>query len=165
MDKRISDLNSVTTPQSNDLLAIVNNNETKKITFGNLKENLPGSSTTTTHNSYLVPTTLTVQDGQEVYLTGSIYESTSMIRLDWSGATGTMNLYLPDATTSTNKHRALRLISNNTFSTSTRSELLPLKDSGQTLDGGASSYTINKAYEGIMVWSDGIEWYRVQTKA
>ena len=32
-------------------------------------------------------------------------------------------------------------------------------------DGGASSYTINKAYEGIMVWSDGVEWYRIQTKA
>lgn len=36
MDKRISDLNSVTTPSDSDLLAIVNGGETKKITYANL---------------------------------------------------------------------------------------------------------------------------------
>lgn len=36
MDKRISDLTSVTTPASSDLLAIVNGGETKKITYANL---------------------------------------------------------------------------------------------------------------------------------
>ena len=40
MDKRISDLNSVTTPTNSDLLAIVNNNETKKITYGNLYDGI-----------------------------------------------------------------------------------------------------------------------------
>lgn len=42
MDKRISDLNSVITPTNSDLLAIVNNNETKKITYGNLYNGIRG---------------------------------------------------------------------------------------------------------------------------
>ena len=36
MDKRISDLNSVVTPVDSDLLAIVNDGQTKKITYANL---------------------------------------------------------------------------------------------------------------------------------
>ena len=116
-----------------------------------------------TNNSYLVPVDITVQDGVNQWLTGSAYADTAMIHLDWTGANGTMDLYLPDATAAVNVNRSIRFISDSTFSTSTRAELTPL--SGQTLDGSAGSYTINKAYEGIMVWSDGVEWYRIQTKA
>ena len=60
-----------------------------------------------------------------------------------------MDLYLPDATAAVNVNRSIRFISDSTFSTSTRAELSPL--SVKTLDGSAGSYTINKAYEGIMV--------------
>ena len=44
-DKRISQLNSHTTPSGSDLLVIVNNNETKKITYANLSAALTGSQT------------------------------------------------------------------------------------------------------------------------
>lgn len=163
MDKRISDLTSVSSLNNNDVFAVVNNNETKKVSFENLKESLPGASQSTTNNAYLVPVRITVQDGDSINLTGSTYENTSMIELIWSGSTGNVDMFLPDATTSVNTNRAIRFISNGTFNTSTRVELTP--SNGQTLDGSNSPYTINKAYEGIMVWSDGTEWYRVQTKA
>jgi len=39
-DKRISQLNSHTTPSGSDLLVIVNNNETKKITYEDLKDSI-----------------------------------------------------------------------------------------------------------------------------
>jgi hypothetical protein len=39
-DKRISQLNSHTTPSGSDLLVIVNNNETKKITYADLKDSI-----------------------------------------------------------------------------------------------------------------------------
>ena len=116
-----------------------------------------------TFNSYLVPVNITVQDGIDLYLTGSAYANTAMIHIDWTGTNGTMDLYLPDATAAVNVNRSIRFISDNTFETNTRAELTPLP--GQTLDNSAGSYTINKAYEGIMVWSDGVEWYRIQTKA
>ena len=168
MDKRISDLESQLSIASDDIFAVVDTSVgvTKKVTFSNLKENLPAASTSTNNNSYLVPINITCQDGVDVYLTSSLYLTTSMFKLDWSGPTGDMNMYLPDATNPINKYRTIRFITNNSYSTSTRTELQP--STTQTLDGGLGSdgkYTINKAYEGIMVWSDGTEWYRVQTKA
>ena len=166
-NKRITELNPQITIDNEDVFAVVDVSkpETKKVSFGNLKDNLPQSSTTTPLNTYLVPVILTAEDTVDVFLTGSAYENTSMIKLDWSGSTGTMNLYLPDATSETNTYRTIRFITDNTYSTSTRSELLPLSGSGQLFDGSNSAYTINKAFEGIMVWSDGTQWYRVQTKA
>jgi hypothetical protein len=44
-DKRISQLNQHTTPSGSDLLVIVNNNETKKITYADLVVSLTGSET------------------------------------------------------------------------------------------------------------------------
>ena len=80
MDKRISDLTSVSSLNNNDVFAVVNNNETKKVSFENLKESLPGASQSTTNNAYLVPVRITVQDGDSINLTGSTYENTSMGR-------------------------------------------------------------------------------------
>ena len=150
-----------------ELFADVQGGVTKYTTLDDVKNYVTSSiddyTQNNTFNSYLVPVNITVQDGIDLYLTGSAYANTAMIHLDWTGANGTMDLYLPDATTAVNVNRSIRFISDNTFSTSTRAELTPLP--GQTLDNSAGSYTINKAYEGIMVWSDGVEWYRIQTKA
>jgi hypothetical protein len=44
-DKRISQLNSHTSPTGSDLLVIVNNNETKKITYADLVAQITGSET------------------------------------------------------------------------------------------------------------------------
>ena len=165
----ISQLPQSTTLQGDELFVDVQGGVTKYTTLNAVKNYVTSSIDTytqnNTFNSYLVPVNLTVTPTVDQYLTGSVYENTSMIHLDWSGSNGTMNLYLPDATAAVNVNRSIRFISDNTFETATRAELLPLSGSGQTLDGGAGSYTINKAYEGIMVWSDGTEWYRIQTKA
>ena len=74
-----------------------------------------------------------------------------------------MELTLPDATDSNNLNRVIRIISNSTFATNTHTDLTPA--SGQTLDGSSSAFRINKGYEGIKVWSNGIEWFVIQAKA
>ena len=164
----ISGLPASSTLQGDELFADVQSGVTKYTTLDDVKDYVTSSIDTYTQNnssnSYLVPVNLTVEDTVDQYLTGSEFANTAMIHIDWSGSNGgNMDLYLPDATAAINTNRSIRFITDNTFSTNTRCELTPL--SGQTLDNSAGSYTINKAYEGIMVWSDGVEWYRIQTKA
>ena len=163
----ISGLPASSTLQGDELFADVQGGVTKYTTLDDVKNYVTSSIDTYTQNnsfnSYLVPVDLTVEPTVDQWLTGSEFANTAMIHIDWSGATGTMNLYLPDATAAINTHRSIRFITDNTFSTSTRAELTPLP--GQTLDNSAGSYTINKSYEGIMVWSDGIEWFIIQKKA
>jgi len=165
----ISQLPQSSDLQGSELFVDVQGGVTKRTTLEEVKNYVTSSidnyTQNNTVNSYLIPVDITVEATVDQYLTGSAYANTAMIHLDWTGDSGTMNLYLPDATAAVNVNRSIRFISDNTFSTSTRAELQPLSGSGQTLDGGAGSYTINKAYEGIMVWSDGVEWYRIQTKA
>lgn len=164
-NKRITQLNQLDVIANEDLFAVVDldGQETKKVTFDSLKQNLPGTATGSTQNTYIVPVDITVQDSQELWLTGSTYENTSMIHLSWTGPTGDMDIFLPDATSETNTYRSIRLISDSTFSTSTIADLFP--SASQTLDNSSGAYRINKAYEGIMVWSDGTEWFRIQSKA
>jgi len=164
-DKRITQLNQLDEIANEDLFAVVDidGQETKKVTFDGLKQNLPGTSTGSAQNTYIVPVDITVQDSQELWLTGSTYENTSMIHLSWTGPTGDMDIFLPDATSETNTYRSIRLVSDSTFSTSTIADLFP--SASQTLDNSSGAYRINKAYEGIMVWSDGNEWFRIQSKA
>jgi len=164
----ISQLPQSSTLQGDELFVDVQGGVTKYTELDAIKNYVTGSIDTYTQNnsfnSYLVPVNLTVEATVNQYLTGSEFANTAMIHIDWTGSNGgTMDLFLPDATAPININRSIRFITDNTFSTNTRCELKPLP--GQTLDNGTTSYTINKAYEGIMVWSDGIEWYRVQTKA
>lgn len=114
-------------------------------------------------NVYLTPTKIICQDSNNINLTGSAYTSSGMFELNWTGSQGSMTMYLPDATNSNNTYRSIRFITNGTYETNTRTYLTP--SGSQTLDGSTGFYEINKAYEGIMVWSDGIEWFRIQTKA
>ena len=53
--------------------------------------------------------------------------------------------------------------SNKEQPSSTRVELTPT--GSDTLDGISGAYVINKTYEGVQVWSDGIEWFIIQKKA
>ena len=66
-------------------------------------------------------------------------------------------------TTSTNTNRAFRIITDSTYTTNTKADLTPI--AGQTLDGSSDAYRINKAYEGIKVFSNGVEWFIIQKKA
>ena len=114
-------------------------------------------------NVYLTPTKIICQSDNNINLSGSAYTSSGMFELNWTGSSGNMTIYLPDAANSNNTYRSIRFITNGSYETNTRTYLTP--SGSQTLDGSTGFYEINKAYEGIMVWSDGIEWFRIQTKA
>jgi len=150
-NKKISALNAATALQGSELIPVVQSSETKYSTIKDIV-------------NYLVPTTLTVSvAGGTIDLGSSTYDDAELIVLSWSGATGTIELTLPDATTTNSTNRIIRIISDSTFTTSTHADLTPA--SGQNLDGATDAYRINKAYEGITVWSNGTEWFVIQAKA
>ena len=148
MAKKISQLNAITIIQEDDLLAIVEGSETKKAEIYQLE-------------NYLIPTAITMSAGSTVNLSNSTYDKTMLIRLTWSGAAGTATLNLPSAASNTN--RVMRFLSNGGFAVSTRVNLTPINS--ETLDGSTDPYVINIEYEGIQVWSDGVEWFIIQKKA
>lgn len=154
MSKRISELNATTDLTQSDEFAVVQSNETKKITFHNLQKEII---------NYLVPYSLTVVPSVNDDLGRSIFADAEMIKLTWSGVNGSMILTLPDCTDANNINRVIRLISDSSFATNTRVYVTPA--SGQNLDGSSSNYEINKAYEGVAIWSDGSEWFIIQKKA
>ena len=148
MAKKISQLNAISSIQETDLIAVVQNGSTQKATISQIE-------------NYLIPTNLIVSNGQTINLSDSTYADSMFIRLSWSGVNGTMILNLPSASASTN--RVMRFISNGGFANATRVELTPINS--ETLDGTTSAYVINKEFEGIQVWSDGVEWFIIQKKA
>ena len=79
--------------------------------------------------------------------------------LKWTGGNGNETFNLPDATT--NQYRTLQFITNSTVGAN---KTWTLDGSGsQTIDG-STTYVINRAYEGIKLWSDGTEWIIIQAK-
>jgi len=147
-NSKISELPIVTELQGGELFAIVQNGTTKQTTLNQIE-------------NYLIPTNLTVAPNVTVNLSDAAYQNSILIKLSWIGENGTQVLNLPSAASSTN--RIIRIISNGGYATATRTELTPI--SGDTLDGSTSAYVINKAYEGIQVWSDGSQWFIIQKKA
>jgi len=147
-DKKITQLNNATALVGTEILVAVQNGETKQTTVNKIKNTL-------------VPYNLTVESGQTINLSSSIFDQAMLIKLTWSGASGNMTLNLPSASDNTN--RAIRFISNGGFNTNTRVYLTPI--GGDTLDGTTNYYQINKTYEGIKIWSDGTEWFIIQKKA
>jgi hypothetical protein len=153
-DKKISQLNAITDLTNNDEFVVVDSGETKKILFSNLQKEIV---------NYLAPTSITVSATNNVDLDSSTFHNSEIIKLSWSGGAGNMTMTLPDCTSTNNTNRAMRFISDSTFSTNTRVYLKPA--TGQNLDGSTNYYEINKSYEGIKVWSDGTEWFIIQKKA
>jgi len=147
-DKKITQLNSATALVGTEILVAVQGGETKQTTVNSIKNTL-------------VPYNLTVQAGQTVNLSSSVFEQAMLVKLTWSGASGNMTLNLPSASSSTN--RAIRFVSNGGFNTNTRVYITPI--GSDTLDGSTNFYEINKTYEGIKIWSDGSEWFIIQKKA
>ena len=145
-DKKISQLDSASALQGNEDFPIVQSNTTKKTNIHSVK-------------NYIVPTNLTVSATQTVNL--SDYDNSFLVKLTWSGVNGNMTLNLPSAASSVN--RTLRIASDGTFNSNTRVYLTPI--GGDELDGSTNYYQINKAYEGIKIWSDGSEWFIIQKKA
>jgi hypothetical protein len=147
-NSKISELPIATELQGGELFAIVQNGVTKQTTLNDL------------HN-YIIPTSLTVVKDTTVNLSDAEYQNTILVRLTWEGDNGDMTLNLPSA--ASNVNRIIRFISNGGYATATRTNLTPI--GGDTLDGSTSAYVINKAYEGIQVWSDGEQWFIIQKKA
>jgi len=145
---KISALPVATALQGEENIVVVQGGVTTKSTVQNIL-------------NYVVPTTLTVSSGQTINLQDAIYESSELIRLTWNGANGTMIINLPEA--SQHPNRIIRFLSNGGFAAATRVELTPIN--GNTLDGSSSAYVINKTYEGIQIWTDGVEWFIIQKKA
>lgn len=146
MDKKISQLDSASALQGDETFPLVQSNTTKKANIHSVK-------------NYIVPTNLTLVKDTSVNL--SNYSDAFLIKLTWSGDTGNMTLNLPSAASSVN--RTLRFASDSTFTTNTRVYLTPI--GGDEIDGSTDYYEINKAYEGIKIWSDGVEWFIIQKKA
>ena len=146
MDKKISQLDSASSLQGDETFPLVQSNTTKKTNIHSVK-------------NYIVPTNLTLVKDTSVNL--SDYSDAFLIKLTWSGDTGNMTLNLPSAASSVN--RTLRFASDSTFTTNTRVYLTPI--GGDEIDGSTAYYEINKAYEGIKIWSDGSEWFIIQKKA
>lgn len=150
MAKKISQLNAATELQGPETFAVVQSNETKKGTISQVI-------------NYIHATNITVSSGDTVDLDDAAYDDTRLIKLTWTGGSGNMTMTLPDATTSKNTNRLIRFVTNGGFNTNTRVNLTPL--AGQELDGSSSSYELNVAYEGLMLWSSGTEWIIIQKKA
>jgi len=147
-NSKISALPIATPLQGAEKTVVVQGGVTKQSTIENIV-------------NYIVPVTLVVSSGQTVNLQDVAYEKAELIRMTWDGANGTMTLNLPTAAQHPN--RVMRFISNGGFAAATRVELTPT--GSETLDGLNAPYVINKSYEGIQVWSDGIEWFIIQKKA
>jgi hypothetical protein len=150
MSKKISQLNAATELQGTETFAVVQSSETKKGTISQVI-------------NYIHATNITVSSGDTVDLDDAAYDDTRLIKLTWSGGSGNMTMTLPDATTSKNTNRLIRFVTNGGFNTNTRVNLTPV--AGQELDGSSSSYELNVAYEGLMLWSSGTEWIIIQKKA
>jgi len=148
-NKKISELTAATALDGTEIIAVVQSSATVRATVNDVK-------------NYLIATNIEVSATQSVDLGDAAYDNATMIHLTWSGGTGNMTLTLPSVNGS-NTNRTIRFISDSTFTTNTRVYLTPA--GSDTLDGSTDYYEINKAYEGIALWSDGSEWFIIQKKA
>jgi hypothetical protein len=149
-NKKISELTSASALTGTEQVPLVQSSTTKKATINDI-------------TNHIITVSKTASAGESVDLDSSTYENAMMIKLSWTGASGTATYTLPDATSSNSTNRVIRFISDSTFNTNTRVDITPA--SGQDLDGSTDAYTINKEYEGIALWSDGTEWFIIQKKA
>ena len=93
--------------------------------------------------------------------TTSTYSGTeSMIYATWSGGSGIHTLVLPSAVTY--PYRTIRICNDATIGA--QDKIHVEGHSAETIDG-ASFYNINKAYNGILCWSDGSNWIVIQAKS
>jgi hypothetical protein len=74
-----------------------------------------------------------------------------------------MVITLPDITSAFFKYKSYRFITDGTFLANTIAEIATFGDA-TTIDG-LQSTSINKSYEGIEIWNDGVEWFIIQKKA
>lgn len=87
----------------------------------------------------------------------------NIIDVSWSGGTGTYTITIPTAAEA--EYRYIRVVNDGTFPAGASHKVVILASGGGTIDGDVSGYEINKAYNGVTVWSNGSEWIVIQAKA
>ena len=90
----------------------------------------------------------------------TITTSKNIVDLTWVGVAGTHNLTLPSAAAI--PYRFLRIVNDGTVTAQDKVDIYA--PGSETIDGEAS-YRINKVYNGIAVWSDGVNWIVIQAKS
>jgi len=113
-----------------------------------------------TNDNTLTFSTVVVQ-GNGAYTVAE--EKIQLYLLTWSGSNGTMGITLPLAANSSG--RMIRFVTdgNMTNGNSTLIKIAPV--GSDTLDGTQTPYDINKKYEGVAMWCNGVEWFIIQKKA
>ena len=113
-----------------------------------------------TNDNTLTFSTVVVQ-GNGAYTVAE--EKIQLYLLTWSGSNGTMGITLPLAANSSG--RMIRFVTDGSM-TNGNSTLIKIAPVGNdTLDGALTPYDINKKYEGVAMWSNGVEWFIIQKKA
>ena len=113
-----------------------------------------------TNDNALTFSTVVVQ-GNGAYTVAE--EKIQLYLLKWSGSNGTMGITLPLAANSSG--RMIRFVTDGSM-TNGNSTLIKIVPVGSdTLDGAQTTYDINKKYEGVAMWSNGVEWFIIQKKA
>jgi hypothetical protein len=85
-------------------------------------------------------------------------EPNNVIDVSWSGASGTYEITIPTAV-------AIRVVNDGTFPAGASHKVVILASGGGTIDGDVAGYEINKAYNGVTLWSNGTEWIVIQAKS
>lgn len=87
----------------------------------------------------------------------------NLVLLRWGqeGVTGHHSVYLPAI--DGNVFRSIRFITDSTVDANEQIWIYP--QAGTTIDGGVGPLQIDRFYEGLSLWNDGIEWYVIQAKA
>lgn len=87
----------------------------------------------------------------------------NLVLLRWGqeGVNGQHSVYLPHI--DGNVFRSIRFITDSTVDANEQIWIYP--QAGATIDGGVGPLQIDRFYEGLSLWNDGIEWYVIQAKA
>ena len=87
----------------------------------------------------------------------------NLVLLRWGqdGVNGHHSVYLPPI--DGNVFRSIRFITDSTVDANEQIWIYP--QAGATIDGGVGPLQIDRFYEGLSLWNDGIEWYVIQAKA
>lgn len=148
-NKRISELGQVPRLDGLEEIVVVQGGVTQKATIDQVRNSI-------------TPTHITVSDQNNLDLNAEEYKNARFIVLKWDGPTGSMVFTLPDISSASFKYKSYRFITDGTFEANTIADIAPF--GGVTIDGEDYT-TINKAYEGIEIWNDGVEWFIIQRKA
>lgn len=149
-NKRISELGQVPRLDGLEEIVVVQGAVTQKATIDQVRNSI-------------TPTHITVSDQNNVDLNAEEYKDARFIVLKWDGAQGSMVFTLPDITSAFFKYKSYRFITDGTFEANTIADISTFGDA-TTIDG-LQYTTINKSYEGVELWNDGVEWFIIQRKA